>query len=652
MVNGFPVSSFRVDKLDQSGFLNVKVGSYLLKEHNVMTFQLISHYTITECEDPFHSTLWAVIGRDTKITIHTTRLPVKPSLSLLPYPFIDNSDEKIVQVPMFFAHTPSLAEVKAAGNVAAWFGKEADFYRIVKFPVLMGRLPEHGNAVLFLLGDSLPGLKDLDGMGSGIMIRRNPNDKSGMFLIIKGKNPGDLVQLSEALALGQVMLTGSDVTVDHVNVPPLRVPYDAPRWLPDDRPVKLSELASVDDLHTHGSQPPSLYVKFRFPPDLFGWNNQSADLNLKYRYTPTVNIADARMNINFNSYLLTSHSLQRIDENGIVGDVKNHVKKLAGQELDFEDEVNIPVRWFGFYNQIGFSFYDIIGKRNKCEGMPPTFFDLHIDGESTLDISRIPHYIRMPNVGPFLNGGFPFTRMADLSDTAVVLPDNIDNNTLRLYLQIMSIMGSSTGYPGVNAHVIHASDVDANADRDILVLGQLGQQPLLKRWREHMTVSSDGSRMAMNDLHGIQYLTSFVYDNPDRRRGGDVLFKSNGSLGLITGFQSPLNNNRSVIVVGGTDAQAMEALPLQLVAAPHIRLFHGDTYLIDDHDKVTALELADTYYAGKLPLLTSWRLTLSNSPFGLALLSILGVLLIGMLAYMLLRARAKWRLHAKKKKAA
>ncbi|EPN59791.1 cellulose synthase regulator protein, partial [Pseudomonas syringae pv. actinidiae ICMP 19096] len=42
-----------------------------------------------------------------------------------------------------------------------------------------------------------------------------------------------------------------------------------------------------------------------------------------------------------------------------------------------------------------------------------------IDPESTLDFSGYDHFMAMPNLGVFKDSGFPFTRLADLSQTAV-----------------------------------------------------------------------------------------------------------------------------------------------------------------------------------------------------------------------------------------
>ncbi len=41
-----------------------------------------------------------------------------------------------------------------------------------------------------------------------------------------------------------------------------------------------------------------------------------------------------------------------------------------------------------------------------------------IDPTSTVDISKFPHYMAMPELAAYANSGFPFSRLADLARTA------------------------------------------------------------------------------------------------------------------------------------------------------------------------------------------------------------------------------------------
>ncbi|MDT9165917.1 cellulose biosynthesis cyclic di-GMP-binding regulatory protein BcsB, partial [Escherichia coli] len=79
------------------------------------------------------------------------------------------------------------------------------------------------------------------------------------------------------------------------------------------------------------------------------------------------------------------------------------------------------------------------------------------------------HYMAMPNLAAFGNAGFPFTRMADLSDSALVMPDNASVDDVANALALLGRMGASTGYPALRTRVIQARQVDEHADQDLLV---------------------------------------------------------------------------------------------------------------------------------------------------------------------------------------
>jgi hypothetical protein len=45
-----------------------------------------------------------------------------------------------------------------------------------------------------------------------------------------------------------------------------------------------------------------------------------------------------------------------------------------------------------------------------------------IGDDSTIDFSKYYHFLAMPDLRAFANAGFPFSRMADLSESIVVMP--------------------------------------------------------------------------------------------------------------------------------------------------------------------------------------------------------------------------------------
>ncbi|EGC98290.1 cellulose synthase regulator protein, partial [Burkholderia sp. TJI49] len=82
------------------------------------------------------------------------------------------------------------------------------------------------------------------------------------------------------------------------------------------------------------------------------------------------------------------------------------------------------------------------------------------------------------------NSGFPFTRFADLSQTAVVMPDRPSPQELEAYLTMLGHMGEWTGFPALRVQVVRAGEVAALAGgKDLLVIDGASSSPLLAHWR-------------------------------------------------------------------------------------------------------------------------------------------------------------------------
>ena len=76
----------------------------------------------------------------------------------------------------------------------------------------------------------------------------------------------------------------------------------------------------------------------------------------------------------------------------------------------------------------------------------------------------------MPSLRAFANAGFPFTRMADLSETVVVLPSELNAREIETYLQLLGFIGASSGYPAVGVEVVNDWVPAQLEDKDILAI--------------------------------------------------------------------------------------------------------------------------------------------------------------------------------------
>jgi len=682
MVNGFTVKSFPVSKkFPTQGMFEVKIDPMMLDEYNRITFQLIGHYTITECEYPNHSSLWAVIDNRSTLTLKTEKLSMQSDLAQLPYPFFDYHDNSLLSVPMYFAAKPTLYSVKAAGIVASWLGKYAT-YRGVKFPVHLKSLPRHGNAIVFMTKkDRLLGMSTEHIKASSIAIRRNPNDPLGHILILMGKDEAELVTLASGLALGQVALSGTQDGIVDMELPPLRHAYDAPNWLPSDRAVQFGELSRLDDMQVKGIYPSLINVQFKFPPDLFEWQVDGLKVKLKYNYSAPMDDGVARLNVSFNKHFIDSIALKGADvgesASSWFADVQ-HRWFSDGLRMQ-EEDLALPISMMGFDNAMQFQYYLRDESVGKCRERPGKYFQASIDPHSTIDISDIPHHVKMPNIGLFVNAGFPFTRMADLSETAVIIPDKLSKQTIYTFLAIMGMMGKETGYPVIYITVDH--QLEGNSDKDLLFIGALNKEDILKPLANEMPLDLVQGKLQLKKLSTYQYSKHLLLRDrfkEDYAQGGRLISKSAGNLGLITGFESPWSSGRSVVVVSGSDAENLAEVADNLVTNQNLRKVFADTVILtDEMDKVrahiiskdngrveqesdsgfysglqllpeqyrlTTFNFAEAYDDGDLPFWDWLRWYLSAAPWFFFMICVLAALLLAVVVYSALRMRAKRRL--------
>ncbi|WP_181939762.1 cellulose biosynthesis cyclic di-GMP-binding regulatory protein BcsB, partial [Klebsiella pneumoniae] len=94
------------------------------------------------------------------------------------------------------------------------------------------------------------------------------------LLLIVGQNDAALRMAAWRLTRGDFAAQTASMAVDPQAIP-VGKPYDAPRWIATDRPVKISELIRQDQSMTvSGVWHEPLRVAFRAAPDLYLWDGE------------------------------------------------------------------------------------------------------------------------------------------------------------------------------------------------------------------------------------------------------------------------------------------------------------------------------------------------------------------------------------------
>lgn len=286
LVNGEVAASLALPK-EGAGIQQeqlVQLPPKLITEFNRLSLQFIGHYTMS-CEDPLHSSLWAKISNSSELKVQVEPIVLKDDLAVLPLPFFDKRDARQVSLPFVFATAPDSAALEAAGALSSWIGGLAS-YRGATFPTTLGELPAKGNAIVLVqTADALDvhGVAVAKPTGPTLTLIANPNDVNGKLLIVTGRDGEELKRAANAVVLGNPVLAGNSVVITKLDTLAPRRPYDAPNWLPSNRPVRLGELIEQQKLSVSGYNPGAISVDMRLPPDLFNWREEGVPLKLKYR---------------------------------------------------------------------------------------------------------------------------------------------------------------------------------------------------------------------------------------------------------------------------------------------------------------------------------------------------------------------------------
>lgn len=646
LVNGEVAATLPVPR-DQAGILvarDVSIDPRFITEFNHLNVQLIGHYT-QQCEDPSNSTLWATVSNASSLDLTYASLESKPDLAALPLPFFDRRDVRRLELPFVFAQKPSAQTLEAAGAVASWFGSLAG-YRGAMFPAQIDNVPLNGNAVVFATMDQRPaGVKIPDVSGPTIAVVDREAPARGRLLLVLGRNDADLKIAAKALGIGQNAFSGASATVTALNEIAPRKPYDAPNWLSTDRPVRFGELAEARDLTVNGYNADAVRVNLRVPPDLFMWQTKGVPVDLSYRYTVRPALDRSSLNISVNDGFVQSLRIPAVSASTFeLASYFNRV--LPDKTAGARHEVYLPPLLLTPRAQLRLHFYYDYPKTGECEGRVLDNVVGSIDPNSTIDLSSFPHYMALPDLAAFANGGFPFTRMADLSETTVILPNDPGSADYSLFLLEMGRMGASTGYPATGVTVAQAADVDKFADKDLLILGSSGRQPLLQRWAKQMPFSgdSDSRNFELSDVafkvvdwwhgdHGVERL-------PAR---ADLSLVSSSGDALITGFESPLKKERSAVALISAAGQSDADLSAALLDTDLLPDIQGAMAVIHGRE-VAVTSNGQAYYVGSLSPLEYMRWALSSHPLLLVLGGLLAALIIAALFYRMLRAVAARRL--------
>lgn len=555
---------------------DVVLNPVLLRTENRLRFALnVKGRAAESCRSPADGTYWLRIEPATFIFLSATRLPIADDLAVLPRPFVDPTDPVGAVVPFVLPAGADPAVLQAAGTIASWFGA-ANGERGLRVPVTFDALPP-ANAVILVVGDAYPaGVAAIAGNGPRVALVTNPLRPDSKLLIVVGDTAEQLSIAAATLALQSERPSGSTAEAGDT-LPPPRMPYDAPRWLPTDRPVRLGDI--VDGTTLGGSALlDGITVPFGAAPDLYFGSRQGGHLNLRVLRSADswIDAAESRVSIDFNRKNVDEAPmvprlkvLSRLREYFFPGSADDRVARVLLAESRLEAEDRLAFR------------FDLRAKpATDCAALEWSA-EAGIDPESTIDLRGAAHFARLPDLALFARSGFPFTRLADLAGSAVVVSDSPSTEEIQAMLEILALFGRETGLPASRHVVTRASDLAGVADRHLLVIGTSAGQPLLRKWEAYgplAATSTDWLGSALRLLHPFE--GAMFSSRPDIAGAKGFLKAHTGKpLAWLATFASPLNGERVAVTVAASEANQLPDLSGRLADAQKRLAIRGDLFL-------------------------------------------------------------------------
>ncbi|WP_051330032.1 UDP-forming cellulose synthase catalytic subunit [Niveispirillum irakense] len=622
--------------------LELPINPLLLQADNRLGLEFVGHYT-TDCEDPLHSALWAAVNPSSTLRLSLQRLPVAPDLAQLPRPFFDDKDVGALTLPFVLGAQPGTGVLRAAGIVASWLGMEAD-YRPAHFPVHSDDLPDD-NAILVATPASKPTGLDLGPIdGPTLAVIPNPMSPGKRLLLVLGRNDEELRAAALTLALGGAGLSGERAAARQPLLMP-RQPYDAPRWLPTGRKVRLGELLPPDQLQSNGLQPAPVSLSFNMAPDLFVWRNRGVPVDVRFRYPggAWLDLKQSRLDVTLNNTYITSLKLR---EDWLTDWFRT---SLLDDYQRRDRPVQLPPYLFYGRNRLEFYYNLYPVDRGTCQPTVPNNLRTGIDADTEIDLTDVKHFTPMPNLAHVATAGFPFTRLADLSETTIVLPDQPKAGEVEAFLDFLALTGSATGYPATQFQIRPSgTGDDMLARQDLVVIGDFSRQPLLQRWGAHAPLRQSGDTITLNTVSPLYRLYTMLDEVPVGGSNGTAeeaeraLVVRGGDLAVLMGFQSPVTAGRSVVAFTGTSEAMLSRLVGALRQEDLAKKVQGDLVILNGGD-LRSFQVGPRYWVGSLDVLTRLQ-WMASQHHGLVLL--LGLLAIGLITIptiILLRRRAARR---------
>ena len=645
MLNGQSLGSVPLGaEEDDISHYQLDVPGQLMVSSNNLSFR-INDGDAQQCMRDLTNRYGVTILPESRFSWEGQQLDVGDDLSHFPRPFFDNMQMTPASISISFPEKMSSEEISAAALVSSWFGIQTD-YRGIAFNALRNKLPEKHGIVIGHPGEQVGELTLPQTSKPLLRIVDNPNNTVYKLLLIVGSDDSALRAAAWRLTRGDFAAQSGSLEVAAQTIP-LSKPYDAPRWITTDRPVKISELLRKDQSMTvSGVWHEPLRVAFRAAPDLYLWDGESIPLQISYRFPSEswINEQRSQLSVTLNNTFL--RNLPMIKQ----GILESLWRRLGGDAR--QEKLIIPLEPYLIYgdNQLQL-YFNVVPKDNApCNVLLNNNIKSRIAEDSWIDLSHTRHFSMLPNLSYFVGASFPFSRLADYSQTLLLLPDRPSETEVGTLLNMAARSGTATGTVLGNNRVVMGiptggASLEYLRQRDVLAVSGLDQKLFNQSLLDDSPYYVSDSTLSVRPQTLWQKAQRWLLGdwNIDALEADRYLSSNSAWRGFIS-YRSPWNSARVVVVALGSNDEQLGHLNGDLSSARINASIRGDTAIITN-DNVRSFQVAPQFPSGQMPWyqMIIWYAN-QHSGF-LAILALLMTTVIGLALTAMFKQHARRRLN-------
>lgn len=645
MLNGQPLGTLPLSASDsESEEYQLDIPAAMVVSSNNLSFKINDADQLL-CERDSASQYQVTILPKTRLSLEGQQLNIGNTLRNFPRPFIDPLRMTPSSVAMVFGQSVTQGKVSAAAILSSWLGIQTD-YRGINFPVLRNELPEKNGIVFAQPGETIAGLVVPDVTGPTLQMVDNPVNPVYKLMLVIGKDEDELRQAAWRLTQ-PLSVDSASLAVAGQNIP-LSKPYDAPRWINTNRPVRLSELLRKDQsLTTTGIWHDALRVNFRAAPDLFLWDGETLPVQLTYRFPSESWIDENKsfLNVGLNGTFLRNLSVNK------VGLLENIWHRLGGDARQENYTLKLDPYLIYGDNQLQL-YFNIKPKENApCGVLTNNNIKSRIEDDSYIDLSHTRHFTLLPNLAYFVGASFPFTRLADYSQTVLMLPSSPSNAEIGTLLDMAGRSGNATGVALSHNSVMFGIPAGGTSyqrlqNSDVLAVTTLAQTAFNQSMLQGTPYDVNGHTLGVKEPTLLDNLRGWLTGDWYRQAvDADRYFSSNEDWRGFVSYSSPWNSSRVVVMTVATDDAQLSRLHHDLSLQRINAGIRGDTAIITDENGIRSFRVGAQFPSGQMPwyMMVVWYA--NQHAVVLALLALLFSVLVGLSTVVLLKRHAWKRLN-------